>query len=134
MNSEDLIKLHEGCKLDMYFDTQGVLTIGYGRNLEWPISQAIADLMFEEDMSKVKAQASTLDWYSQMDEVRQAVIDNMIFQLGFHGFMGFKKTIEYLKNMNYAQAALEMLDSIWYRQTPKRAKTLSYMMEDGEWP
>ncbi len=134
MNSEDLIKKHEGFVQTLYEDTEGILTIGYGHNMTLPISQEVADLMFKEDYEKACVQASTFVWYGVMDEVRQAVIENMIFNLGYVGFMRFKKTIEYLENMNYGQAAMEMLRSRWADQVGKRAKTLSYMMEDGEWP
>ena len=39
MNLVDVIKKHEGCRLDMYKDTVGVWTIGYGHNLAEGIDQ-----------------------------------------------------------------------------------------------
>jgi lysozyme len=49
----------------------------------------------------------------------------MCYQLGLSGFSKFKKTIYYLETQQYDEAADEMLDSLWAKQTPNRAKELS---------
>ena len=51
-------------------------------------------------------------------------IVEMIFQLGIQNVLGFKKTLKHIKNNNKFLAALEMMDSIWYKQTPLRVKNL----------
>ena len=49
----------------------------------------------------------------------------MCYQLGISGFSKFKKTIYLLETEQYEEASVEMLDSLWAKQTPRRAKELS---------
>ena len=49
----------------------------------------------------------------------------MCYQLGIRGFSKFKKTIYYLETGQYEEASVEMLDSLWAKQTKGRAKELS---------
>ena len=53
------------------------------------------------------------------------VVIEMCYQLGVGGFSKFKKTISYLQNKQFKDASEEMLDSLWAKQTPNRAKSLS---------
>ena len=54
----------------------------------------------------------------------------MCYQLGVTGFSKFKKTISYLKDGEWADCAYEMLDSLWARQTPQRAKELGNRIKE----
>ena len=134
MKSEDLIKRHEGRRFIPYKDTVGVLTIGIGRNLEKGISEHIVSELFKEDMVEVRADCLRLPWFHELTPIRQAVIENMIFNLGFSGFMEFKKTIRFIEKGDYDSAALEMLDSKWSRQVGNRATELASMMRFNKWP
>ena len=49
----------------------------------------------------------------------------MVFQLGKTGVSKFKKFFEALNNQDYNEAANQMLNSNWYKQTPKRCEELS---------
>jgi lysozyme len=53
----------------------------------------------------------------------------MIFNLGLPRFLGFKKMIQALCEDDYAEAAEQMLDSLWSKQVGKRAKVLAEIME-----
>jgi lysozyme len=44
------------------------------------------------------------------------------------GLLGFRKTLNYIKNRDYKQAATEMLNSKWAKQTPNRAIELSQIV------
>ena len=48
----------------------------------------------------------------------------MIFQLGKNGTSNFQKMIYYLNRKQKHMVCLEMLDSLWYKQTPKRVENL----------
>ena len=52
-------------------------------------------------------------------------IRDRCYQLGLTGFSKFKKTIYLLETEQYDEASIEMLDSLWAKQTPNRAKELS---------
>ena len=45
--------------------------------------------------------------------------------MGVSGFSKFKNAIKHLENKDFENAAIEMLDSRWAKQTPNRAKKLS---------
>ena len=138
MNSEELIKQHEGTKKVgnrhiPYKCSAGKLTIGYGRNLEKGISEAAALFLFREDMEEIRAQCITLSYYPQLGIVRQAVIENMVYNLGFTVFNTFVRTNKAIAEGRYEDAAQYMLESKWATQVGKRAVVLSNMMRTGEW-
>ena len=54
----------------------------------------------------------------------QEVLLEIIFQLGINNFLKFKRFHKFLKKKYLHMAALEMLDSRWYIQTPKRVEKL----------
>ena len=64
-------------------------------------------------------------WFKDIDEIAKKVVINMCYQLGLRGFSKFKQTIYYLETEQYEEASIEMLDSLWAKQTPNRAKELS---------
>ena len=47
----------------------------------------------------------------------------MIYQLGPR-YLGFKKLIYHIDKGNKYMACLEMMQSLWYKQTPERVKNL----------
>lgn len=131
---QELISRHEGKKLDMYKDSEGIWTIGIGHNLQdRGISDAVCTLLFQEDVALAISDCEKFTWYRDLDEVRQAVIIDMMFNMGFTRFLGFTKTIDFIKNGLYLSASVEMLDSRWADQVGNRANRLSKMMETGEW-
>jgi len=132
---KELVSRHEGKRLDMYRDSEGIWTVGIGHNLEaHGISEAVCTLIFQEDINVAIEECVKLSWFRDLSDVRQAVVVDMVFNMGLPRFSGFRKTIDFLKNKLYASAALEMLDSKWARQVGNRADRLSRMMETGEWP
>jgi len=60
------------------------------------------------------------------------VVLEMCYQLGVGGFSKFRKTISYLQNKQFKDASEEMLDSLWAKQTPNRAKALSNIVKEAE--
>ena len=64
-------------------------------------------------------------WFKEIDDKAKGVVVNMCYQIGLRGFSKFKKTIYYLETQQYEEAADEMLDSLWAKQTPNRANQLS---------
>ena len=127
------LERHEGLRLKPYLDTVGKLTVGYGRNLEdVGISRDEADFMLDNDIDQVERQLETVDEYRDLDPVRQTVIANMAFNLGFAGLMGFKNMRSAIDRRDWDRAADEMLNSKWARQVGVRAVELSEIMRTGE--
>ena len=74
-----------------------------------------------------------LPWVAQLDEIRQAVLIGMAFQMGTAGLVGFKNTLAMIERGDYAGAAQGMLNSRWAQQTPARAHRMARQMETGTW-
>jgi len=132
MNLKDIIVKHEGLELQPYEDSLGILTVGVGHNLERGISYETAMFILDEDLKEVKQQAQSFSWFHYLNEVRQIVIQDMIFNLGITRFKRFKKMIKAIQNDDFLEAANQMLDSKWAEQVGRRAVDLSTMMETGE--
>ena len=123
----DSIKKHEGYVGIVYKDSLGIDTIGYGF--------AIKDLELDEDVCEIilKRKLNTLtdivllkfSWFKYMPQEIKDIVIEMCYQLGVTGFSKFKKTIAYLQNKQWEEASVEMLDSLWAKQTPNRAKEMS---------
>ncbi len=60
----------------------------------------------------------------------QEVVLNMCYQLGVTGVSKFRKAISALQDGEWQEAADEMLDSLWARQTPNRAEELSNIVRN----
>ena len=121
------IKHHEGFVEHVYDDSLGIPTIGYGF--------AIKDLILDEDIAeeilirkleKLQKNAnSRFKWLEDMPQEVQEVVINMCYQLGINGVSKFRKAISAMQEGDWEEAADEMLDSLWARQSPNRAKELS---------
>ena len=60
----------------------------------------------------------------------KCILCEMTFQMGTAGVGKFRNMILALQNQSYLEAASEMLDSRWAKQTPNRANTLALQMEN----
>lgn len=127
------LERHEGLRLKPYRDTVGKLTIGYGRNLDdVGIAPEEAELMLDNDIDAALKHLHTVDEFNELDPVRQTVIANMAFNMGFSGVMGFRNMWAAISRQDWDRAASEMLDSRWSRQVGMRAVELSEIMRSGE--
>lgn len=135
MDKIELIKKHEDERLKPYLCTAGKTTIGVGRNLDDNgIRQDESDLMLSNDLKECESVLeSRMDHWSALSEVRQAVLINMVFNLGWPRFSKFKKCIAAVNDGYFDRAAAEMLDSRWARQVGNRAIELSEMMKTNNW-
>ena len=129
------IKCNEGWRGDVYRDTLGVKTIGYGF--------AIKDLDKDVDdnyiMTKEEGNSILIGKINDIVAVAnrrfpflinahdnvKIIVYEMCYQLGVYGVSKFKNMLKYLEEKNYEAAADEMTNSLWARQTPFRAKKLS---------
>ena len=120
MNSADLIRVHEGLRLQMYKCPADKWTIGYGHNLEANgISKAAAEFILQEDIHAAESQLRQYFWYENLDPARQAAVVDMVFNLGIAGFAKFHSLITALGDADYEKAADAAKDSKWYTQVGK---------------
>ena len=153
------LKSDEGYRSNVYEDTLGKSTIGYGHRVlstdDMPIysdggfdgkeiakeAKITFDKLLDKDMAIAIADAKSLIGEDHPPEILEG-FSNMAFQLGktkLDGPLGFVDTIKLIKNGQYTQAAREMLlndrgdgPSLWAKQTPKRAKRVSTLFANSE--
>lgn len=128
------LKRHEGLRLKPYLCSEGKITIGFGRNLEdMGISEKEAEMLLMSDIQRCYEELDVFSWFHDLDQVRQEAMVNMLFNLGLPTFLEFKRTLKFMAEGAYSQAAEEMLDSKWARQVGDRAAELAYMVETGQY-
>ena len=118
------IKVEEGFRSTPYICTNGYLTVGYGKRVDYiSVDEKTAENWLFEDSEKLdKRIEESFNWYANSpDPVKEVVLD-MCYQMGISGFSKFKKTIYYLETEQYLDASEEMMDSKWARKdSPNRA-------------
>lgn len=128
-----------------YFDSEGFVSIGIGRNLVgnpltdeerafgkkhgWG-SDAFIELLYSNDIGAVFADLDrNFPWWRTMPAPRRRGLANMRFQLGRNTFRDFKKSLTLLEAGRFADAGRELRKSLWYRQTPLRAERTIALIE-----
>lgn len=128
----------EGRVRHAYQDHLGYWTIGVGRLIDerkgGGLREVEIDFLLDNDIADFKRQVfASLRWAEQLDDVRQAVLIGMAFQMGMNSLLGFRNTLDAIRDGHYAHAAANMLDSKWARQTPARAQKMARQIETGQW-
>mgnify|MGYP003657624225 FL=1 len=131
MSLIESIKTHEGYVGIVYKDSLGIDTIGYGfaiKDLE--LDEDVCEIILERKLKDLESRIKIkFDWYKYMPQEVKDVVVEMCYQLGVTGVSKFKKTIAYLQNKQWKDASIEMLDSLWAKQTPNRANEMSNIIK-----
>ena len=142
MNLERLmesVKKHEGYRNKVYLDTLGKRTVGGGHlcvedfwedDKEYE-EKFLMEILAEDLQNAIKGARELKEEHSctDIDEIAQEIIVEMVFQLGKNGVSKFKNMWKALSEHNYTGASYEMLDSKWAKQTPNRAKSMAELMK-----
>ena len=131
-NLKKRIKSNEGFAPKPYKDQLGYLTIGYGHLilsnektlLKKKINKKELEEIFEKDFKKALNNFnSKLKFLTSTDKEAELLIE-MIFQLGIKNCLKFKNLLKNMRKGKKYLVCFEMMDSLWYRQTPYRVKNL----------
>lgn len=127
------LKRDEGFRKYPYKDTAGLLTVGYGRNLEEVgISEEEAEILLKNDASIAIAECHKLfPAFMLYDSARQDALANMMFNLGYSKLSKFKKMIEAIKHADWGTASYEALNSKWAKQVGERAERIAKLIKSG---
>jgi len=130
------IKEHEGFRDTVYSDSLGFATIGYGHlvlptdnfveGVTYPKEQL--EVLFDKDFQIAFNSANELVDGLNLNHIAKGVIIEMCFQLGKPRVMKFKKMWEALRNNDFEEAANQMIDSAWHKQTTSRCESLASTM------
>ncbi len=121
-----------GLRLQAGDTIKGNVGIGVGRNLTAKgISPEESLTLLSDDIGEVLDDLENFAWWSDLSENRQLALADMHFNLGAHGFRGFKNMVHALAVKDYPAASRAMLDSQAARELPSRYKELAQMMEQG---
>ena len=126
------IKYNEGYSNKPYKDQLGYLTIGYGHLIKSNESKYLKNLypkkslenLFDEDFNKALAQYKKLFFKKTHGQKEKELLIEMLFQLGDKGVSKFVKMLSHIEKKQKFMTCLEMLNSLWYKQTPKRVEDL----------
>lgn len=137
---KEQIKRMEGYSSRPYKDSRGIWTVGWGHNLEASsekipdqIDRDLAELYFETDFASAHHDCrQRVPGFGALDDIRQAVLVNMAFNLGTSGLLKFRRMLHWISMEAWTGAAREMLDSKWAHQVGREGE-LVFMMLTGEW-
>lgn len=133
-------KQFEGFRSNVYTDTKGNPSIGYGFNLNdpnmrkmvpadviagaRPLSQPEADKIFMARYNQAARDAYSYlgNDFMALDPAQQASIVDMSYNLGATELNKFVKLKAAINRKDWTGAASEMKNSDWYKQTGRRAK------------
>ena len=138
----DIVKLRkeleadEGCEYKIYKDHLGYPTFGIGhlvtardKEYGWSVDTAVDESRvieaFESDIETVISDCNMLyNDFEDLPEEAQRIIANMMFNMGYTRLSKFKGMKRGVDARDWASAANEMIDSVWYRQVTNRADRL----------
>ena len=131
---KERIKKHEGYRVDVYKCSEGFDTGGYGHKIipgeEIPTTEEGWNKLFEKDFQTACEGADRVLGDIDIDTNAKEIIIEMVYQMGESGVSKFKGMLSALSDGRYTDASDEMIDSLWYRQTPNRASELALAMRE----
>jgi len=133
---KERIKIHEGFRNYCYKDSLGKRTVGWGHlcrsDENWQDDEEydieMLEQYFKQDFSVALAGAESLIGNVEIPQEGKEVIIEMVFQLGKMGVSKFNKMWKAIDKQDYEEAANQMLDSRWHKQTKSRAESLATIM------
>ena len=135
MNFRELkkrIKKNEGFSLKPYKDQLGYLTIGYGHLilpneaylLKIKTNKAQLNSIFDQDFERAVRDYKIFIKQKNHNKKDKELLIEMVYQMGAKRVLKFKKLISNMKKNKRHLVCFEMMDSLWYTQTPNRVKNL----------
>ena len=126
------IKKNEGFSLKPYKDQLGYLTIGYGHLilpnetylLKNKTNKLQLNSIFDQDFERALGDYKRFIKQKHHNKKDKELLIEMTYQMGAKRVLKFKKLISNMKKNKRHLVCFEMMDSLWYTQTPNRVKNL----------
>ncbi len=142
--AREMIKEHEGKRLDVYKDSRGKKTVGYGHLIDEDSPEDIRSLKVGEEISAERAEqlfnqdyayharaAKEIPGFSRASESQQEALIDLTFNMGPSWYKNFPKFAEAFEAGDYEQAAKELESSDWYDQVGRRAPAIVSMVKEA---
>jgi lysozyme len=140
-----ILNFEEGYKENPYIDSLGYPTVGVGIRIgpkgnslssyTFRVPKKVSDVwtqsMVDLKLAEMNSRAAIAAALKQCNPARADVLTSMCYQLGADGLAKFKKSLVYISNGDFTRGGNEMLDSLWARQTPARARRHAEVMRTG---
>ena len=137
-SSIDMLKRHEGLKLEKYKDSVGKATIGYGHLVKpgenlIKITKDEAESILNKDIEIAENIVNKLPEkiLNSLNPRRREVLVNMAFNLGKDKLRKFKKMFAAIERQDFDLASQEILKSKYAKQVGVRADELAEIMQRG---
>lgn len=140
-----ILNFEEGYKEAPYWDTRNFPTVAGGIRIG-PQNAPLNQYQFTVprragDVWKqclVDAKTADMNCYpvivaalAQCNDARRDVLYSMAYQMGVAGLAGFTNTLGLISRGEFTRAASAMMNSLWARQTPNRARRHAEVMRTG---
>jgi lysozyme len=146
------LRQSEGWRARPYLDSKGFWSCGYGHLLPRNISrQELNEMVWtrehgesvlDADLANAIHDAGAFPWWITLDPVRQAVIVELVFNMGRSKVKGFTRMIAAIQDKAYQRAARELCwnthsdgtrsQTQWSKDVgPIRSKRWQQMLETG---
>jgi lysozyme len=115
---------------------KGNLSAGTGINLMSGFDAPELAFIENNRIAKARTALSQFAWYTAQDEVRQAALADLAFNLGVGGLLHWPHFLSYMADKAYPAAVDEIVtNAVWVAQVhPARANRIAQMIATGTWP
>ena len=126
------LKIDEGYRRHPYKDSEGIWTFGYGFNIEDGITKYEAEWLLRHRVEqRLDRLEEVIKGWDNLSINRKAALVNMSYQMGVPRLLKFTETLKLIAAGKHQEASIEMLNSVWAKETPNRAKRVSDMYRLG---
>lgn len=142
-----LLRQEEGIRYNPYIDSLGYPTIGVGFKLgpsgaplshyTFSLSDNTINAWLQDNvngtLASMQSDSEIATALAHCNQERKDILTSMAYQMGVSGLAGFHCALSAMAAEDWTEAATQMLDSSWARQTPERAQRHADVMRSGQW-
>ncbi len=126
------IKKNEGYSNKPYKDQLGYYTIGFGHLIKSNENKYFNNTfkknyylnLFETDFQQALKEYKKIFFRRDHNQKEKELLIEMLFQLGSKRLAKFRKMLFFLNKKQKYMTCLEMMNSLWYKQTPQRVEDI----------
>lgn len=127
-------KVNEGFRANVYIDTTGHRSLGYGFNIDAGITEPAAAALLRAQIEAIAGTLGPMWWAEGLDDTRLSVVLELALNLGIHGLLNFVNMLSAIGKHDWQTAHDALLDSQAARQLPTRYQALALILLNGSAP